>query len=247
MKKLTSLTIFFPFYNDAGTVEQAITDAYKYGRKVAEKLEVIAIHGGRSRDNTMAKIIQQKLKHKDLKIIDKTKNYESYAVIKHGFSEATKDWVFYTDGDLQYEMRGLEKLVKKQLQTGADLVNGYKKQRGDSPARVFLGNLYKKISKFIYKLPIRDLTCDFRLIRKKLVNNIKFSAHDSSILLELIKKLERKGAKFSEVPVRHSKRQYGKSSYNLFKLLKERLFGDLITYLKLVSDKPQRGQSQRED
>src|SRR5207248_636128 len=102
MKKLSSLTIFFPFLNDEGTVAKAISDAYFYGQHVAQKLEVIAIHGGRSHDKTLSEIKKQKKIHSDLIVIDKTENNEGYAVIKHGFAKASKDWVFYTDGDLQY-------------------------------------------------------------------------------------------------------------------------------------------------
>lgn len=234
MNKLTSLTIFFPFYNDAGTVAQAISQAYKYGRKVTNDLEVIAIHGGKSKDDTYEEIKKQKQKHKDLVIIDKTNNWESYAVIKYGFKRATKDWVFYTDGDLQYHLDELEKLVRIQIKTGADVANGYKINRGDNILRVMLGNCYKALSRIIFKLPIRDLTCDFRLIRRSFLTNIKFQSHDASILLELIKKLQKAEAKFAEIPVNHYKRSYGKSTYPISKLIRERVLGDLKLAGKLV-------------
>lgn len=235
MKKLSGLTIFFPFYNDAGTVGQAITDAYRYGRELTHDLEVIAIHGGNSKDHTWDTIQKQKRLHKDLIVIDKHDNSESYAVIKHGLYRATKEWVFYTDGDLQYDLSDLKRLVEAHHKTGADVINGYKTQRRDARKRVFLGNLYKRISAVLFRLPIQDLTCDFRLIRRSFLKPIELRAKDASILPELIKKLENQKARFAEIPVRHSPRTYGRSTYTLQKLLRERLIGDLKLILGMYN------------
>jgi glycosyltransferase involved in cell wall biosynthesis len=230
MKKLKSLTIFFPFFNDEGTVKKAIKDAYFYGKKVANKLEVIAIHGGRSKDNTLNEIKKQKNKHLDLIIINKIKNKEGYAVIKHGFKRALGEWIFYTDGDLQYNLKDIIRLVKTQEKTGADVINGYKVKRADNILRDFLGYPYQVLSRHVFKLPIRDLTCDFRLIRNKLIKKIFLKAKDASILTELILKLKSTDAKFAEIPVLHKKRSYGESNYNLFTLFQERVLGDLKTF-----------------
>lgn len=234
LKKLSSLTIFFPFYNDAGTVEKQIDAAYKIGKEITDDLEVIAIHGGNSKDDTLKKIENMKKKYPKLVVMDKFDNTEGYAVIKHGFKNATKDWVFYTDGDAQYHLESdLIKLVKKQTETNADAVNGYKTARGDSFVRKYLGIIYAKLSNFIFELPIRDTDCDFRLIRKSSLDKIQLISNDSSILPELVKKLELAGIKFAEIPVSHFNRIYGQSNYTPFTLLKEKLIGDLALYFKL--------------
>lgn len=233
MKQLLSLTIFFPFYNDAGTVKKAIDDAYRYGKKVTNNLEVIAIHGGKSLDNTLEILRSTKKKHPDLIMIDKTNNQEGYAVIKHGFNAAHKDWVFYTDGDLQYHLDELVKLVNKQINTNADVVNGYKINRNDNLTRIFLGNCYRIISRAFFKFPIRDIDCDFRLIRRNLFNKFSLYSKNASILPELIKKIERVGGKFAEVPISHYPRQYGQSNYQVKQLLIEKLIGDTKLFFEL--------------
>lgn len=234
MRKLKSLSIVFPFYNDAGTVRKAIDEAYKYGRRIADDLEVIAIHGGKSKDNTFGEIKKMKKKYKNLIIVDKTRNKESYAVIKHGFYRASKEWVFYTDGDLQYDLQDLDKLVDKQTQTKKDVINGFRTKRGDNIIRVFFGGVYRTLTKPLFKLPIRDFTCDFRLIRNSYLKKLKLETKDASILLEFIKKLEFAGAKFAEVKVNHYPRTYGVSTYTLFRLIKERILGDFITWFKII-------------
>jgi putative flippase GtrA len=232
--KLTSLSIFFPFYNDEGTVERQVDMAYDHGRKYTDDLEVIAMHGGNSRDGTFAKIKEVKKKYPDLVVVDKSDNWEGYAVIKYGFKAATKDWVFYTDGDAQYHLEeDLGRLVGKQLETNADVVNGYKGRRGDNFLRTFLGNIYAKVSSLVFELPIRDTDCDFRLIRRSLMNKVSLDSSDASILAELIKKLEMAGAKFVEIPVSHYEREYGTSNYSAASLLREKVIGDFRLYLRM--------------
>lgn len=236
-KNLSSLTIFFPFYNDEGTVVKQISEAFHYGGKITDDLEVIAIHGGLSLDNTLKKIREQKKKYPELIIIDKSNNKEGYAVIKHGFKKASKEWIFYTDGDRQYHLSDLEKLVKKQFETNADIVNGYKVFRQDSFIRFFLGDVYRILAQLLFRLPIADVDCDFRLIRRNSLTKIKLESQDSSILPELIKKLQLAGAKFAQIPVNHYPRIWGKSNYNVFELMIEKIIGDLRLWFKFRQKK----------
>ena len=232
--KLKSLTIFFPFYNDAGTVVSSINTAFEIGNKVTNDLEVIAIHGGNSKDKTADEIQQAKTIYPNLIIIDKSDNTEGYAVIKHGFKAASKGWVFYTDGDAQYSLEeDLFHLIDKQIETQADVINGYKIKRKDNISRVILGELYARFSRILFNAPIQDIDCDFRLIKKSLIDQITIESRDASILIEMVKKLEYKGAKFAEIPVKHYARIYGESNYKPLHLFLEKLRGDLSMYFKL--------------
>ncbi|OGK14744.1 hypothetical protein A3H80_04580 [Candidatus Roizmanbacteria bacterium RIFCSPLOWO2_02_FULL_37_19] len=234
MEKLKSLTIFFPFLNDEGTVERQISYAYKIGKRITKNLEVIALHGGPSTDNTMGRILQMKEIYPDLIVIDKFRNTEGYAVIKHGLFSASKDWIFYTDGDAQYRLeKDLPKLIKKQKETGVDVVNGYKKRRKDSFWRIFLGNIYAHFSKTLLQLPIRDVDCDFRLIRTEYIKKIQLESRNASILPELIIKLQLIGARFAEIPVSHYTRVWGKSNYTIASLAKEKIIGDFRLYFRM--------------
>lgn len=234
MKKLASLSIFFPFLNDEGTVERQVKAAFKTAKEVAHDIEIIAIHGGRSRDNTWKKLNEMRKHFPQLLIINKEDNCEGYAVIKHGFKKASKDWIFYTDGDAQYHLEeDLPKLIEKMQATGADVVNGYKKIRHDDTIRIILGKLYSNCSRRLFGLPIRDTDCDFRLIRKSVADKISLESTDSSILPELIVKLNQVKARFAEVAVCHYPREYGKSNYTPFSLLKEKVMGDLKLFVKI--------------
>lgn len=234
MQKLDSLTIFFPFLNDEGTVERQITMAYEIGKKVAKDFEVIAIHGGASVDNTMGRILEMKQKYPSLIVLDKFDNKEGYAVIKYGLAKASKKWIFYTDGDAQYHLeKDLPRLIESQFKTMADVVNGYKKRRRDSLWRVLLGSIYARFSRLLLDLPISDIDCDFRLIRRDFLKRITLQSTDSTILPELIKKLALQKALFAEVSVSHYPRIWGNSNYNILDLIKEKIVGDVSFFLEL--------------
>lgn len=236
MKKLKSLTIFFPFFNDEGTVETQIVAAFNTAPIIALDFEVIALHGGDSHDNTYQEIIRMKRKYPQLRVLDIRNNTEGYAVIKHGFTASKKEWVFYTDGDAQYHLEpDLRRLVEKQRSTGVDVVNGYKKNRRDNALRVFFGKLYSHLAQKIFSLPIRDVDCDFRLIRGSCLKEIILTSTHSSILPELIIKLKKAGARFAEIPVQHFPRVYGTSNYTLTSLIKEKIVGDIKLYRRLKS------------
>ncbi len=224
-KKLSSLTMFFPFHNDEGTVKRMIHDAYKYGKKLTRDLEVIALYGGNSSDHTWDKILEMKKKFPSLVVINKSDNREGYAVIKHGFLHATKEWVFYTDGDAQYHANDLRKLVLKQMQTNADVVNGYKLKRQDNIDRIILGSIYRKLSKWLLQLPIRDCHCDYRLMRTKLIKRIHLTEPGAAILPEMVVKLSENTKSFKEVGIHHYRRVYGRSNYSAFQLTYESLKG----------------------
>ncbi len=232
--RLSSLTIFFPFYNDAGTVKKMLDQAYEYGSLVTNDLEVIALNGGNSKDNTYQEILKFQKLNPSVKIVNKKDNVEGYAVIKHGLYSSTKDFVFYTDGDAQYSLKSdFLNLIKKQNDTNADVVNGHKKDRKDNIFRILFGFLYATFSRVIFKSPITDIDCDFRLIRTSILKRFKLESHDASILPELVLKLKLNGANFSEIPVSHFPREYGKSNYTAFSLFKEKLAGDFKLYIKM--------------
>jgi len=232
-KPLQSLSIFFPFYNDAGTVALALDLAYTIGRQVTHDLEVIAIHGGTSKDETGDYLLQAKKKYPDLVIIDRPENKEGYAVIKYGFLHATKQWVFYTDGDLQYDVNELRLLVTAQQTTRSDVVNGYKVQRDDSIIRRILGKMYELLIHRVFDLPIHDVDCDFRLIKRACLEELHLISTNASILPELIYKLAQTGATFTEVPVSHYSRRYGRSNYNWWSLTREKIVGDFHLFFHL--------------
>lgn len=225
MKKLSSLSIFFPVYNDAHTIQKLVKDAYTYGKECALELEVIVVNDG-STDSSREVIKKIQIKHPSLVVVTHPENKGYGAALIAGFKKAKNAWVFYTDADGQYAMHELPGLVGMVTPT-TDIVNGFKIVRSDNVLRVIIGSLYNTMLHKLYSLPIADVDCDFRLIKKSCLNRINLQSHSGGICLELILKLKKIGARFAQIGVHHYPRKYGTSQFmtvaNLARTLKEHI------------------------
>jgi len=225
IKKLPSLSIILPFFNDSGTVLKQIYDSFYYGNLVAEKLEVIAIHGGASHDSTWRKIRKAQRKYAQLKVLNCRDNDKGYAVIFEGFKIATMEWVFYTDGDRQYHIVNIIDLVEAQSMTHAHFINGYKVNRGDSFMRRFLGSTYSRMAGILLGSPVRDPHCDFRLMRRHDIQRFTPELSGAGWINELLMYVKTHKISVAQVPVPHYQREYGASNYSIAQLTMESVSG----------------------
>jgi glycosyltransferase involved in cell wall biosynthesis len=134
------------------------------------------------------------------------------AALRSGFEHSTKELVFYTDGDGQYDVREIPILLML-LTDDTHVVNGMKMTRHDPPHRVFFGNLHRFATRWSFWLPINDVDCDFRLIRRSVLEKLRLSSSSGSICVELVKQAQRAGAQFREVSVHHYARRSGVSEF----------------------------------
>ncbi len=230
MNKTYSLSIFFPCYNDAGTIGSLVASADAVAQELTDDYEIIVVDDG-SHDNSRDLLIQLKNKYPALKLIFHDANGGYGAALRSGFYNATKDLVFYTDGDGQYDIYDLRKLFPI-MQEGIDIVNGYKISRNDPFHRIIIGILYLRIMRLLFNFHIRDVDCDFRLLKRNIFDRIGLHHNSGVICLELIKKLELAGYRFAEFPVHHYHRTYGKSQFFNFK----RLFKTALNIFRLWYD-----------
>ncbi|OGG26143.1 glycosyl transferase [Candidatus Gottesmanbacteria bacterium RIFCSPLOWO2_01_FULL_39_12b] len=219
MKKNPSISIFFPFLNDWGTVGSLIGLAVATVEKLTDDWEVLIINDRSNPQDREAleMIIKTSLKGR-IRIIDHAKNRGYGGALRTGFSEATKDLIFYTDCDAQYDPRELTKLYEA-MKDGTGMVNGYKIKRSDPWFRIVAGNIYHHFVKFAFQLPLMDTDCDFRLIRKSVFDRVILFENTGSICVELVKKIDYLGYNIAEIPVHHYFRTSGKSQFFNFKRL----------------------------
>lgn len=203
------LTIFFPCYNDAATIGSMIAEADIVAKKLTDNYEIIVIDDG-STDHSRELLLSLKGKYDHLRLIFHDKNRGYGAALKSGFYNAGKELIFYTDGDGQYDIFELHKLFPV-MQEGVDVVNGYKIIRSDPLYRKIIGITYLWLMRLFFNFHIRDVDCDFRLIRRKVFDTVKLK-HDSGVIcLEMVKRLELAGYRFAEFPVHHYYRVAGRS------------------------------------
>jgi len=211
MKKLESITAFFPAFNDGGTISSMVIAVLITLPKVTNDFEIIVVNDG-SRDYTGDMLKELERTYPQVRIIEHPVNRGYGGALKSGFAAATKGWIFYTDGDAQYNPIELLKLVEA-VHPETDVVNGYKISRSDPLHRIIIGRLYHHIVRTLFGFNLRDVDCDFRLIKRKIFDKVRLNSTSGTICLEMVKKFQDAGFRFEEVPVNHYHRAYGKSQF----------------------------------
>jgi glycosyltransferase involved in cell wall biosynthesis len=225
------LSIFFPAYNDAGTIASMVLGALLAARKLTPDHEVIVVNDG-SRDLTPQILDELQRTYPDeVRIVHHPKNRGYGGALRSGFASARKEFVFYTDGDAQYDPSEMA-LLWERMSDGVDLVNGYKISRSDPLHRVIIGRLYHNMVKLLFGLTVRDVDCDFRLVRRSIFEKVTLTKDSGVICLEMMKKITDAGFRIAEVPVHHFHRAYGKSQF--FNL--RRIFRTGVDVLRLWND-----------
>jgi glycosyltransferase involved in cell wall biosynthesis len=209
---LLSVSAFFPCYNDGGTIGRVVILANKTLQGVVDDYEIIVVDDG-STDHSL-NILEELLRSRSvpLRLVRHPQNRGYGGALRTGFAEATKDWVFYTDGDAQYDVAELRKLLAL-IDDGVDVVQGYKLKRQDPWHRLLIGAFYRRVASILFSLRIRDVDCDFRLLRRSLMQKVELEYDSGIVCLELVRKLQDVGARFVEVPVCHYRRSYGRSQF----------------------------------
>jgi glycosyltransferase involved in cell wall biosynthesis len=212
-----SISVFFPAYNDAGTIASIVVLADRTLRRLTDDYEIIVVNDG-SVDHTAQILSELEAVYPRLRVVHHVGNKGYGSAIRTGLSTAIKDLIFYTDGDAQYDVRELEVLLPL-MKDEIDVVNGYKISRSDPLHRIIVGKIYCWIVKTAFGIRIRDVDCDFRLVRRESYGRVRLHSTSGTICVEMVKTFQDAGLVFAEAPVHHFHRAYGKSQFFNFKRL----------------------------
>jgi glycosyltransferase involved in cell wall biosynthesis len=208
---MPSLSIFFPAYNDAGTIASLVIVAHMTARGLTNDYEVIVVDDG-SPDHTGELLDEMARQFSWLRVVHHERNRGYGGALRTGFETASKDLVFYTDGDAQYDPREMTKLWEA-FGPDVDFVNGYKIGRSDPLHRIVIGRAYHWFVRSAFRLRLRDVDCDFRLMRRDVFEKVALTRSSGVICVELMKKVQDHGFRIAQVPVHHYHRSYGKSQF----------------------------------
>jgi len=217
MKKNIRISAMFPCYNDSETILKLVDSVEVKLKKFTLDYEIIVVDDF-STDGARDLLLKKAKENPKLKVVLHEKNMGYGATIVDGLKNASYEYFFYTDGDGQYDPSEIEKLIKI-LDYDTVLVNGYKISRSDPFYRIIIGKLYNTFMKFFFGIKLKDIDCDFRIIKKDVFKDEKFFSKSGTICIEMIKKIELKGCKVKQVGVKHYEREFGRSQFFNFKRL----------------------------
>jgi glycosyltransferase involved in cell wall biosynthesis len=228
----TSLSVFFPAYNDSGTIASLVIAAHQAAERLTSDFEIIVVNDG-SADHTAEIADELAQTYPEVRVVHHAKNRGYGGALRSGIGTATKDLIFYTDGDGQYDPAELDVLWPR-MTDAVDLVNGYKISRSDPLHRIIIGRVYHHTVKLLFGLKVRDVDCDFRLLRRSMFERVHLEHNSGVICLEMMKKIQDAGFRIAEVPVNHYHRAFGRSQFFNFPRLARTAIGVAKLWWKLV-------------
>ncbi len=201
-----SLTIFFPCFNEEDNVRKSVEAAEKAAELVTDDYEIIVVNDG-SDDRTGEIADSVAAENSHVRVIHHPKNLGYGAALQSGYNGATKDTVFYTDGDLQFDISEITKLWA--LIGDYEVVTGYRIKRMDPLIRKLNSFGWTTLTRILFKLPVRDVNCAFKLFRREVVAGLELQSEGALIDAEVFAKINKAGYKIAEVGVNHYPRQFG--------------------------------------
>ena len=226
MKFPFSLSVFFPAYNDAPSLPTLIGKTFAILNEHVNDFEVIVVNDG-SCDDTAKVLEELRTRHSPhMRVITHPANRGYGGALRSGFAAAAKEFVFYTDGDSQYDVNEIPNLLNE-IADDVGLVNGYKLNRSDPKHRIWIGRIYNFFARLLFGVRLRDIDCDFRLVRRQLLEEQPLVSTSGAVCVELVRKLELSGWRVVEIGVHHYPRLYGRSQFVRYRSL-------LITLYELI-------------
>ena len=204
---LEGLSLFFPCHNEESNVEKVIHDALRVAPRVASRYEVIIVDDGST--DTTADVVQR-FAPVGVRWVHHERCLGYGAALRSGFSAARYPWVFFSDGDGQFDLEELPRLVE--FSARADIISGTRIHRADPWHRVLNARLFELALRAIFGLRIRDVNCAFKLLRRDLFDRITLKSSGAMINAEIFLKAQERGCRLAFLPVSHRPRPAGQQS-----------------------------------
>ena len=206
---MVSISVFFPCYNEQENVGRTVEKALEVMQKLNADFEVIIVDDGSS-DGTGQ--IADEIAGRDgrVKVVHHEVNLGYGAALQSGFKAATKELVFYTDGDGQFDMNEMPPLLA--LMEQYDIVSCYRLNRQDSIIRKINGWCWTRLVCLMFGLKIRDIDCAFKLYKRQIFDKIELSSTGALIDTEILARAARMGYRITQKGVHHYPRTSGEQS-----------------------------------
>jgi glycosyltransferase involved in cell wall biosynthesis len=234
--KLSSLTLFFPCYNEEANVERVTRAAVEAGARFAHDYEVIIVNDG-SRDRTGE--IADRLAAENpqrVRAVHNRPNRGYGGALQRGFREARQEYIFYTDGDGQFDFNEIELLLP--LLSRYDIVSAYRLDRQDSLMRKVNAAAWGVLVRSLFHLKVKDIDCAFKIYPKRFIDGIEMKSEGALIDTEMLARAVRAGYTIGQVGVHHYPRTAGQQTGAKLRVIL-RAFRELFKLRRQILAQPQ--------
>lgn len=229
-KKLTSLSVFFPCFNEEKNIPLFVKEAMEYFPTVAKKFELIIVNDG-SFDGTKKVAEGLAKKYKEVRVVSHPENKGYGAALRTGFKKAKYDWIFFTDGDLQFRLNQLTSFIP--YTKDHHVIIGFRKNRAEGRVRAFNAWLFKVYVDLLFRVGVKDIDCAFKLFHRKTLQSLHLESTGAFTSSEILYKLKKRGEVFIQLPVTHRKRRHGSPTGNNIKVIIKAGLEALSLYIKI--------------
>lgn len=206
-----SLSVVLPTYNEEANIEKCVSLARDTLLPEFPDLEIIIVDDG-STDRTAAIADALAARYAEVVVVHHDRNYKLGRTIRTGFARATKDLVFYTDADLPIDFADVRRGVELLARGEADVVIGYRLNRGEPWLRLVYSFVYNLLVRLIFRLKVRDVNFSYKLFKRADLCSLELTSDGSFIDAEMLAQAAAAGLRIAEIGVRYTARQAGTST-----------------------------------
>jgi glycosyltransferase involved in cell wall biosynthesis len=207
-----ALSYFFPAHNEEANLEGLVAEALAVLPTLADRFEIIAVDDG-SRDATPQLADQLAAAHAEVRVVHHELNRGYGAALRSGFAAASYPLICFTDGDRQFKVEDLGRLVERMSAAdGPDVVVGYRLKRADPLIRLLYARGYRLALRIFYGLAVRDPDCACKLFQREALEGIRLESRGAFLTAELLIKLKQRGRRLVETGVPHYPRTAGSAT-----------------------------------
>jgi glycosyltransferase involved in cell wall biosynthesis len=231
---LPGLSIVLPCQDEGANIGAMVEDALTAGLRVAREVEVVVVDDG-STDDTLEIARAAAKRSPAVQVVVHPVNRGYGAAVRSGLEAARMPWVFLTDADRQFDLGQLDEFVP--FTASHDAIVGHRVHRADPLLRRAAARAWNVLVGNLFSLPVRDVDCAFKLIRRDLLHSIELTADGAMVSTELTVRLMQAGARIEERDVLHKRRTAGRQS-GLSPRVVARAFRELAaTHRALTADR----------
>lgn len=213
---LPEISFFCPAYYDQNNLPKLIPVVFNFLKKVSKKFEIIIIEDG-SPDKTGEVAEELASRYSNIRVIHHPKNMGYGTTLKDGFLNARYEYVMYTDGDNQYDVREFGPYLHL-LQTH-DILSGYAKSKVITTRRKIQSFAYNSIIKLLFFVSVKDIDCAMKIYSRKVLNVIEIKSISAFIDAEMLIKARKNGFKIAQFPVTQYQRLSGPEGGSHFSVI----------------------------